>query len=75
MSVSCEPNDLMQAAKCFCYDQKQSDAVEIYLLLQISGLTLTPSELAEASACYCMPPKESEAVKAYLLCAILQALG
>lgn len=75
-TISCEPTDLAQASKCFCFgDQRQVDSVMIYLLTQIAGDTSTPAELARKSACYCYDAKSSEAVKLFLLCSISDALG
>lgn len=67
-TISCDPNDLATAAKCYCFDQKTSTEVMIYLLNVISGLNLTPNELAENAKCYCFDQKTAEAVKVYLLC-------
>lgn len=77
MSVSCDINDLANASKCYCYsDQKQVDAIIIYLLAQIAETTLTPAELAKQAACYCYPDTRSrDAVMLYLLCAIADASG
>jgi len=45
-----------------------ADAVQIYLLQQIAGNTMTPSELMEAAACYdCIPKGMRDAVQIYLL--------
>lgn len=77
MPISCEPNDLAVASKCFCFsDDKQVDAVLIYLLAQIAGDTSTPSQLAAKAACYCFEDERARnAVMLYLLCAIADASG
>lgn len=77
MAVSCNVNDLAEASKCFCYsDQRQVDAVIIYLLTQIASNTDTPAELARKAACYCFPDTKSrDAVMLYLLCSIADAAG
>jgi len=77
MAISCEPNDLSTASKCFCFnDQRQIDAVIIYLLAQIAENTSTPAELAASAACFCYPDSRSrDAVMLYLLCAISEAAG
>lgn len=71
MSVSCEPNDLMQAAKCVCIPPGKQGDVMIYLLQQIAGDTSTPKELMEKAKCMCIPPGKAEEVMAYLLCQIV----
>lgn len=76
-TVSCEPADLAQASKCFCFaDQKQVDAVIIYLLAQIAQDTSTPAQLAQKAKCFCYPDTRArDAVMLYLLCAIADASG
>lgn len=75
--ISCDPNDLAQSAKCFCFgDQRQIDSIIIYLLAQIAENTDSPSVLAKNAACYCFSDTKSrEAVMLYLLCAIADAAG
>lgn len=77
MAISCDTNDLANASKCFCFsDQRQIDAVIIYLLTQIASDTSTPAELAKKAACFCYPDTRSrDAVMLYLLCAIADASG
>lgn len=71
MAVSCVPADLANAASCFCIaDEQLKSAIEIYLLLQISGLSLTPDQLARNASCFCFDKKTAEAVRTYLLCSI-----
>lgn len=71
MAVSCVPNDLAAAAKCYCFDEKTTEAVKIYLLYQIAGSTLTPNQLADAAKCFCSDPKTQMAIQNYLLCQIV----
>lgn len=75
-TISCVPSDLAQSSKCFCYaDQKQVDAVIIYLLATIAGDTSTPSELASKAKCFCYPDTRArDAVMLYLLCNIASSL-
>jgi hypothetical protein len=77
VAVSCEPSDLAQAAKCFCFsDQRQVDGIIIYLLAQIAEDTHTPAQLAQLASCFCYPDGLSRnAVMLYLLCAIADASG
>ena len=79
MAISCDPNDLAEASKCFCFDKKSSIAVELYLLYVISGSTLTVNELLQAAAdagFYGISDKQSqEAVRLYLLCSAATAAG
>lgn len=73
MPISCEPKDLMEAAKCYetIPTGKQME-VMIYLLNSISGLNQTPKELMEASKCFeTIPPGKQMEVMAYLLCQIV----
>lgn len=37
MAVSCDPNDLAKAAKCFCADHKTQEEVNVYLLCQYAN--------------------------------------
>lgn len=70
MAISCEPKDLMEAAKCYSTipTGKQME-VMIYLLNQISGLDLTPKELMEAAKCFETIPKgKQNEIITYLLC-------
>lgn len=69
MAINCDPATLALASACYCYDQKTSDAVMIYLLAAIAGDTSTPKELAEKAKCYCFGDHQmAEAVISYLLC-------
>ncbi len=77
MAISCEPGTLATASKCFCFgDQRQVDAVIIYLLREIAEDTSTPAELARKASCFCYPDTRSrDAVMLWLLCAIADAAG
>ena len=46
------------------------EAVKIYLLREIAGLTsMTPAQLAEAAACFgCYDARQAKMVELYLLC-------
>lgn len=71
MSVDCDPNALMQAAKCMCIPPGKELEVMVYLLQQIAGDTSTPSELMAKAKCICIPKGKTEEVMVYLLCQIL----
>lgn len=68
MAVPTDLAELATAAACYCYDEKTSRQVLIYLLAQIAGDTSTPSELAAASKCYCgLPNSAINQIIVYLL--------
>lgn len=76
MAISCDPNDLMELAKCI--DAKipagMQGAVQIVLLQQIADNTMTPDELMEAAKCFdAIPPGDQLAVQNYLLCQAVNA--
>lgn len=68
MPVTCDPKSLTEAAKCYCFSERQSLAIIIYLLAQKVGDTSTPAELARKAACYCSDKRTAEAIITYLLC-------
>jgi hypothetical protein len=69
MATSCDTEDLAEAAKCFCFSEKQQLAVQTYLLTQIAGSAATPNELLDAAKCFqCMSVKDLLAIQNYLLC-------
>lgn len=75
MAISCNPNDLTEASKCYCYDKETSQRVIIYLLAVIANLEATPpSELAALARCYCYNDKTAKQVQNYLLCQIANVL-
>lgn len=72
MAILCDPNALVEAARCFeCIPQGQQAAVQTYLLLQISGLNLTVDELLDAARCFRCADGMLEEIQAFLLCAIV----
>ncbi len=72
MAISCEPEDLAAAAKCYCMDLKMQQAIIVYLLAQIAGGSTEPNALAEeASQFQALSDKSLSQVTAYLLCAIV----
>lgn len=76
MALSCNPNDIAEASKCYCYDKETSQRVIIYLLAVIAQLdATTPSELAALARCYCYNDKTAKQVQNYLLCQIADALN
>lgn len=66
-----EPSTLTAEAACIdrCIPQGMAQAVQILLLQELAGNTMTPSELTEAAACYdrCIPKGQQPAVIIYLL--------
>lgn len=69
------PKGIAQGARCFT-GIADKEAAEIYLLLAISGLSLTPAQLAKAAACFVGQPKDVVAAeKTYLLAVIANTLG
>ena len=76
MPISCDPGDIAKASACYCGPEDSQRAQIIYLLLQISGLSLTPTQLADAAKCYnCVPRDMQEAETTYLLCQIASNSG
>lgn len=72
MAISCEPNDLQAAAKCFeCLTTKQRQAIDTYLLALIAGASTDPNIL-QALAVQFMGSSERELlqIQNYLLCQI-----
>lgn len=71
-TIDCDPNALLDAAKCFkCIPKGLEPEVMIYLLNVISGLNLTPQQLMTEAKCYkCIPKGMQEAVMTFLLCNI-----
>lgn len=74
MTISCEPADLIDAAKCMdrCVPPGLQLAIQTMLLANIAQDTRSPQELANAARCFfsCIPPGEQLAVQNMLLCAI-----
>ncbi len=76
MSVSCEPDELVEISTCYtCIPVENVDAVKIYLLAVTAGLQdQTPDQLMEAARCYtCIPRGMQKSVMNYLLCQIANA--
>lgn len=80
-TISCDPNDLMAAAKCFkCIPGGMQNEVIIYLLANIlnaeTGASMEPSYLMEKAKCFkCIPAGMQAEVETYLLCQIAQSVG
>jgi hypothetical protein len=77
MPVSCLPNDLLDAARCYrCVPVGEQGAVIIYLLNQILGTGLTTQQLMDNSVCFkCIPSGMQADVQTYLLCQIANSVG
>lgn len=77
MPVSCEPNDLMEAAKCFnsCIPPGMQIAVQTMLLARIAGGSMDPDVLMEQAKCFdkCIPKGFHPAIQDMLLCTIVNA--
>lgn len=76
MAISCDPDTLANASRCYCgITGSQAEAVKIYLLAVAAGKDgLTPDELVAAASCYtCIPPGMSKSVLIYLLCQIAES--
>lgn len=70
----CDPGALATSAECFvCLSQEQRDAIKVYLLRAIAGLSAkTPNELSELAKCFqCVPGEQLKQMEAYLLCQIV----
>lgn len=76
MSVSCDPNDLATAARCFdCLPPSIQLNVQTYLLAVIAGGSTDPNTLAAAASAFQSESAQTLAeIRAYLLCQILNAL-
>ena len=82
MAVSCDPNDLASAAKCFLqgYDRVVLQAMRISLwcaFLNSDSVDCSPESLLEAAKCYLaeMSPEQLDAVETYLACQIATSGG
>lgn len=79
MSVDCDPRALAQAASCLqsCVNQGMSEAIKIYLLATIAGVSTDPDSLIKAASCIqgCIPAGAMPGVQASLLCQIANAGG
>lgn len=74
-TVDCDPQALIEAAKCYkCIPNGLELPVIIKLLQDIGGDTRTPQELITASRCYdCIPVGLRELVVILLLCELVNA--
>lgn len=69
MAVPTDPDELQAASACYCYGERTTLSVIVYLLANIAGLSATPpSDLARDAACYCYDEATMQRVIAYLLC-------
>lgn len=81
MPISCDPNDLLEASKCFhCgIPTGMQLAVQTYLLDQIrishGGAVMTVEQLLAAAKCFqhCIPAGFEGAVQLYLECQLANA--
>lgn len=72
MPVSCDPNSLVAASKCFqCLDAKELAMVQTYLLAVRAGGSTDPEVLlGQATQFQALSEKQLAMVQAYLLCKI-----
>lgn len=72
MSVSCQPVDLADLAKCFeCLTKRQLEQIQVYLLALKAGGSIDPGVLLALAKCFeCLTPPQFKAVQAYILCQI-----
>lgn len=76
MPVSCDPNDLAAASRCYCFDAETRKRVKLYLLAVAAGLgNQTPQQLVDASRCFCFDKKQARSIELYLLCQAASALN
>lgn len=79
MSISCDKDDLLENAKCLqqCTLPGMREAIKVWLLTQIAGVSDDPDFLIEQSKCLnqCVPPKTLKAIETWLLCQIVNNCG
>ena len=77
MPISCNPNDLLEGAKCMkCIPSGAQNEVIIYLLNQMLTTPKTTQQLLDGANCYkCIPSGMQQEVQTYLLCQIANAAG
>lgn len=77
MSVSCEPQDIINEAACFqCVPEGRKLDLLIYLFVLVAQVNLTPEQLMDLSKCFvCVPPGRKLDVLNYLACQILNSGG
>lgn len=73
MAVSCDPNALVDAAKCFsCLPPVTNLEVQTYLLAVLAGVTTDPNALAAlANQFKTLSPTTLIEVQTYLLCQLV----
>jgi hypothetical protein len=72
MPVSCNPNDLAAAAKCYtnCMSTEQMLAVQTYLLAVIAGGSTDPNVLVQQAKAFQGLRGRQLEVQSYILCQI-----
>lgn len=72
MAVNCDPNALLDAAKCFrCVPDGMQAAVQTFLLAVIAGGSTDPEVLMKQAACFrCADGMQAE-IQTMLLCQIV----
>ena len=72
MPVSCDPNELLNAARCFlsCLNADERSAIQTYLLAIRAGVDPDPEALANAARCFqsCLNEGQMKAIQVYLSC-------
>lgn len=75
MAVDCDPNSLMEQAKCFkCIPNGIQMEIQTYLLAVIAGGSTDPAVLMEQAKCFrCIPQGMQAEVQTMLLCNIVNS--
>ncbi len=72
--MACDPNDLLDSAKCIlaCTTEGQRSAIKISLLAQIAGVSADPNTLLDNARCIesCLTGGQLKAIEIWLLCQI-----
>jgi len=75
MPISCDPNDLAEASKCFlgCLSPAERSAIQTYLLAVKAGGSLDPQVLLRLSSAFlcCLNEPQMKAVQVYLGCQLV----
>lgn len=71
--MACDPNDLMDDARCvMCLTEGQMMAIKINLLATIAGVSNDPNTLLDNARCIesCLTEGQLKAIEVWLLCQI-----
>jgi hypothetical protein len=71
MAVNCDPNALLDAAKCFrCIPDGMQAPVQTFLLAVIAGGSTDPEVLMQQAACFRCADGMHQEIQTMLLCQI-----